>query len=100
LYDGALVPAGLWIARRYIVSGRVQNVGFRYFTEALAARESVHGWVRNTPAGRVEISAEGEVSAMDRFERGIRQGPAAARVDQVEVETAIPGTHHSGFIIR
>jgi acylphosphatase len=78
----------------------VQNVGFRYFTEALAAHESVHGWVRNISAGRVEISAEGEASSMDRFERGIRQGPVGARVDQVEVEITTAGVHNSGFIIR
>ena len=88
------------IARRYIVSGRVQGVGFRYFTEAVAARETVYGWVRNTPDGRVEISAEGEAPSIDRFEIGIRQGPAGARVDHVEVEIATPSGNNSGFLIR
>ena len=88
------------IARRYVVSGRVQGVGFRYFAESLAARHSVHGWVRNTRDGRVEIAAEGEAASIDQFERGIRQGPAGARVDQVDVEPATPGAGDSGFVIQ
>lgn len=88
------------IARRYIISGRVQGVGFRYFTGLLAEREAVHGWVRNTPDGRVEIAVEGEDGSIDRFERGIRQGPAGARVDHVEVETTTPSGRNSGFVIR
>ena len=94
------LAAGMRIARRYIVSGRVQSVGFRYFTEALATREAIHGWVRNAGDGRVEISAEAEAPSIDRFETGIRQGPPGARVDHVEVETATPSGHNSGFSIR
>ena len=44
------------VARRYLVSGRVQGVGFRYFAEAAARREGLHGWVRNLPDGRVEVA--------------------------------------------
>ncbi|OFV90063.1 MAG: hypothetical protein A3H95_16895 [Acidobacteria bacterium RIFCSPLOWO2_02_FULL_64_15] len=88
------------VARRYVLSGRVQGVGFRYFAETLAAREAVHGWVRNTPDGRVEIAAQGEAEAIDRFERGIRHGPAGARVDHVDVEMVTPTGRTSGFIIR
>ena len=47
-------------ARRYLISGRVQGVGFRFFAESAAMREGLHGWVRNLPDGRVEIAAEGE----------------------------------------
>lgn len=88
------------VARRYVVSGRVQGVGFRYFARTLAADESVHGWVRNTPDGRVEIAAEGEAASIDQFERSIRQGPPGARVDHVEVEMATPIGRDSGFTIR
>ena len=59
----------LRIARRYLVSGRVQGVGFRFFADAVAQREGLHGWVRNLPDGRVEALAEGEADALDRFER-------------------------------
>jgi acylphosphatase len=48
------------VARRYVIAGRVQGVGFRYFAEAAAARAGVHGWVRNLPDGSVEAFVEGE----------------------------------------
>ena len=88
------------VARRFLVSGRVQGVGFRYFTETAARREGVHGWVRNLPDGRVEAAAEGEAEAVERFERSLRQGPRGARVDQVEVDDDVPAGRESGFSIR
>jgi acylphosphatase len=63
-------------------------------------RESVHGWVRNTPGGEVEIAVEGEADAVERFERGIRRGPPSARVDRVDVEAATPTNRETGFVIR
>ena len=66
--------------RRYLVSGRVQGVGFRLFVRDAAAREGIHGWVRNLPEGAVEIEAHGEHEALIRFERAIRRGPAGARI--------------------
>jgi acylphosphatase len=88
------------VARRFIISGRVQAVGFRYFTETAARREGVHGWVRNLPDGRVEAAAEGEAEAIERFERSLRQGPRGARVDHVEVADDLPEGRESGFSIR
>jgi len=87
------------IARRYLISGRVQGVGFRYFAEEAAAREGVNGWVRNLPDGRVEVAADGESDSVERFERAIRHGPRGARVDEVEVFDDVPGTR-AGFGIR
>jgi acylphosphatase len=88
------------IARRYIISGRVQGVGFRYYAEAAAAREGIHGWVRNLPDGRVEASAEGEADAVDRFESKLRHGPPGARVEDVEVEDTVPAGRDAGFSVR
>ena len=88
------------IARRYVISGRVQAVGFRWFTETVAAREGVHGWVWNLPDGRVEASAEGDAESVERFERAIRQGPPAARVDAVEVDAVAPSGRDTGFLMR
>ena len=87
------------MARRYVVSGRVQGVGFRYFTQAIAARENLHGWVRNLPDGRVEAAAEGEADAMERFEHALRHGPPGARVEHVEVEHTVPGGRDTGFTV-
>jgi acylphosphatase len=88
------------VARRYLISGRVQGVGFRYFTEAAAAREGLHGWVRNLPDGRVEIDVEGEAEAMERFERHVRHGPPGARVSDVQVDDGVPQRRESGFSVR
>jgi len=75
------------IAQRFVISGRVQGVGFRWFTKDAAAREGVTGWVRNLPDGRVEAWAEGDVEALTRIERALRSGPRGARVDDVVVDT-------------
>jgi acylphosphatase len=88
------------VARRYIVSGRVQGVGFRFFAEETAAVEGLFGWVRNLPDGRVEIEAEGEAEAVERFERHVRHGPPAARVEGVQVLEAALDDRRFGFSIR
>jgi acylphosphatase len=88
------------VARRFVIGGRVQGVGFRYFTQEAAARDGIHGWVRNLPDGRVEASAEGEAEAMERFERAIRSGPRGARVEAVEVEDDLPDGRETGFTIK
>jgi acylphosphatase len=87
------------IARRYLIAGRVQGVGFRWFAESVASREGLHGWVRNLPDGHVEAMAEGEAEAIERFERALRHGPPAARVDEVEIDDRVPTGRDTGFTI-
>ena len=87
-------------ARQFIVSGRVQGVGFRFFTRDAAAREGLHGWVRNLSDGRLEISAEGEAESLARFERSIRHGPPGARVESVEASDLRVTGNETGFDIR
>jgi acylphosphatase len=88
------------IARRYVIRGRVQGVGFRFFTEAAAEREAVHGWVQNRADGSVEAWLEGDAEAVDRVEARLRRGPSGARIDHVEVEDAVPTGRPTGFSIR
>lgn len=88
------------VARRYVMIGRVQGVGFRYFAEAAAARAGVHGWVHNLPDGSVEAFVEGEQSAVDAVEAAFRRGPSSARVDAVQVFDETPTHRASGFSIR
>jgi acylphosphatase len=87
------------LGRHYLVTGRVQGVGFRYFARTEALREGLHGWVRNATAG-VEITAEGDREALDRFERAVRRGPPLARVEQVEVTDVGAGGRDTGFEVR
>ena len=88
------------VARRFLIEGRVQGVGFRMFTAAAAAREGVHGFVQNLEDGRVDVFVEGDQAAVDRVELKLRRGPAGARVDTFEVEPAAPTHRATGFHIR
>jgi acylphosphatase len=85
------------VARRYLVSGRVQGVGFRYFTQDIANREGLTGHVRNLPDGCVEVVAEGDEQSLQRLEAALWRGPSHARVDNVDVESTMPTGQHSGF---
>jgi len=87
-------------ARRFIIHGRVQGVGFRWFTHDAAAREGVHGWVRNLADGSVEVFAEGEIESLRRLEAAVRRGPASARVETFETEEHAPSGRTTGFEIR
>ncbi|CAN5670475.1 acylphosphatase [soil metagenome] len=88
------------IARRFIVSGRVQGVGFRFFVQDRAAVEGLHGYVRNLEDGRVEVLLEGDDESMLRVEAAIGRGPSGARVERVETEDVAPSGRATGFSIR
>jgi len=72
------------MTRRYIVAGRVQGVGFRWFVEKEARALGVSGWVRNNDDGTVEVLAAGTADQLSRLRRSLEAGPRAARVDQVQ----------------
>ena len=88
------------IARRFLIGGRVQGVGFRMFAEARAAAEGVHGYVRILPDGRVEALVEGDQESVDRIELALRRGPAGARVESFEVDVVEPSRRGTGFTTR
>lgn len=77
-------------ARRLLVSGRVQGVGFRAFVAGAAREAGLSGWVRNLSDGRVEVFAEGEAEALAGLEAACARGPFLARVGRVVVEQAMP----------
>lgn len=80
------------VARRYIISGAVQGVGFRFFAMRAAARHQVMGTVRNLPDGRVEVIAEGDRDAMDEFKNDLATGPMMAVVsDMEEIDLTVTG---------
>ena len=76
-------------ARRYLVRGRVQGVGFRWFVEREAHILGVAGWVRNNADGAVEVRAQGTRDQLSALVGRLQQGPRAARVDRVE-ESEVP----------
>ena len=87
-------------ARRFLLSGRVQAVGFRFYVAEAARLENVQGWVRNLPDGSVEVLVEGDREAVTRIERKIRRGPPSARVESVEVFDDVPTGRFDGFSVR
>ena len=89
-----------WIARRYLISGRVQGVGFRAFVAHVAGELGLAGWVRNLSDGRVEALAEGEPARVAAFRTRLRRGAALSRVDDVD-ESVVEGVSATGrFEIR
>lgn len=72
------------------VTGRVQGVSFRWYTEEQARRLGVAGWVRNEPDGSVLVHAEGDDAAVDALVAWCREGPPLARVRDVAVREAAP----------
>ena len=88
------------IARRLVVSGRVQGVGFRWFTQETARREGAMGWVRNLPDGRVEVVVEGDSEVVTKVELAIRSGPRGARVEKVDVDDEEVGGYRNFTIER
>ena len=86
------------LCRRFIVSGRVQGVGFRMFTREAARRAGLSGTVQNLDDGRVEAVAEGDTAAILQFEGELRRGSEGSRVDDVQVHDEPAGTRE-GFRI-
>jgi acylphosphatase len=77
-------------ATHFVVSGRVQGVGFRAYVADAARAEGLDGWVKNLPDGSEEIQAEGDLEALRRFEWQVWQGPPLSRVDEVATEDVVP----------
>jgi acylphosphatase len=84
---------------RYLVSGHVQGVGYRYFTLRAAETLGVSGFARNLEDGRVEVVAEAGDDAMAAFEEKLRQGPSFSSVTTVD-RTVIEARGDRGFHIR
>lgn len=85
--------------RRYVVSGRVQGVGFRWFVEREAAQIGITGWVRNCSNGDVEVMATGSREQHNALRPRLQQGPRASRVDDVS-ESKAPLLEASSFRIE
>ncbi len=87
-------------ARRFLVRGRVQGVGFRWFVEREAHLLHIAGWVRNNPDGNVEVLAMGTREQLAGLRSRLQEGPRAARVDDVEESDAEPVAGLHSFQVR
>jgi acylphosphatase len=86
-------------SKHYLISGRVQGVGFRMFVRRLAAELKLKGWVRNLRDGRVEAWAQGPLPMLEEFETLLKDGPPNAVVDTLVVSAAQGAAPAGEFMI-
>ncbi len=85
---------------RIIVKGRVQGVGYRFFTRRTALELGVKGYVRNLPDGTVEVVAEGEPEVLEKFIEKLREGPPLAIVEDMEIREIPADETFDDFEVR
>jgi len=90
----------MMVARKYIVSGLVQGVGFRFFAQRAAARHQVRGYVKNLPDGRVEAFAQGDEKSVEDFKHDLIAGPTNSNVEHLEETVLEPSNSYSAFRIE
>ena len=88
------------IARKFLISGQVQGVGYRYFAQRSSAKHQVRGYVTNLEDGRVEVLAEGTQRAVEDFRHDLAAGPTYSRVGQIEEIVLDPSGLYSSFRIE
>lgn len=72
------------VAKTFLISGRVQGVGFRFFAERWANQLGIRGYVKNLWDGKVEVYAVGDARSLEEFKRRLTEGPRSAQVSGVE----------------
>ena len=88
------------VARKFLIRGEVQGVGYRFFAQRAAARHQIVGYVRNCPDGSVEALAEGPAGSVEAFKQDLAAGPQWAVVDQLEEINLDPSGAYSSFRIE
>jgi len=88
------------VARKFLIRGEVQGVGYRYFAQRAAARHQVVGYVKNCADGSVEALAEGPANSVESFKHDLAAGPQWAVVDQLEEINVEPTGRYSMFRIE
>lgn len=88
------------VARKFLIRGEVQGVGYRFFAQRAAARHQVVGYVRNCPDGTVEALVEGSASNVQAFKDDLLTGPQWAVVAQVEEIVLEPTGTYTAFRVE
>ncbi len=87
-------------AKRFLISGRVQGVGYRFFAEHWANQLGLCGYVKNLWDGNVEVYAVGDAVTLEEFKRQLAEGPRSARVTSVEESDEPVDGRYKGFGIE
>lgn len=88
------------VARKFLIRGEVQGVGYRFFAQRAAATHQVVGYVRNEPDGSVEVLAEGPAASVEAFKNDLAAGPQWATVEQLEEIDLDPSGKYTAFLVE
>jgi acylphosphatase len=88
------------VARKFLITGDVQGVGYRFFGQRAAARHQIVGYIKNCDDGSVEALAEGPVNKVEAFRNDLAAGPQFANVERVEEINIEPTGEYSTFRIE
>jgi acylphosphatase len=88
------------IARRFVIKGMVQGVGYRYFAQRSAAKHQLKGYVRNLDDGTVEAFVQGAERSVNGFRDDLVAGPRFSRVDHIEELVVEPNAAYGTFRIE
>ena len=88
------------VAKKFLITGDVQGVGYRFFAQRAAARHQIRGHVKNCADGSVEVVAEGSAVDVEEFKKDLVTGPQWSRVGQVEEINSEPTGLYSSFRIE
>jgi acylphosphatase len=87
--------------KHYRITGRVQGVGFRYFTTKKAEALNLNGWVKNMPDGSVEVMLSGDEKSIEEMLKNLREGPRSARVEKInEISSTDKPEKFNSFTVR
>lgn len=88
------------VARKFLIRGEVQGVGYRFFAQRAAATHQVVGYVRNEADGSVEVLAEGPATSVEAFKNDLAAGPQWATVEQLEEIDLDPSGKYTAFLVE
>ncbi|MCJ7503779.1 MAG: acylphosphatase [Acidobacteriia bacterium] len=88
------------VAKKYIVSGLVQGVGYRFFAERVANQLGICGYVKNLWDDNVEVYAIGDEASLEEFKRHLAEGPRSARVTAIEESDEPVNNRYTRFVIE
>ena len=88
------------VAKKYLICGAVQGVGYRFFAERVANQFGIKGYVKNLWDGSVEVYAIGTEAELEEFKRHLAQGPRSARVTHIEESEEPVNSRYIRFEIK
>jgi len=88
------------IAKKFLITGRVQGVGYRYFADRWASQLGICGYVKNLWDGNVEVYAIGDAVALEELKRRLAEGPRSARVAAIDESDGTVDKRYNRFVIE